>query len=1266
MRNFRQFRPFVLALIGILGLTSALHAQPYEVYCQDGIDNDGDNRIDTNPFGTPPGNLGPDSDCQCFDDVVPGNLQCTANDLSFVVVGLGVQSDGCVNASDTVSVKFGSKLETTGANRYDIGMWVALDGGNARTGKCARQILVPAITPVNTTPTAAQLNSGNGPFRNADNGDLCADLDKTDNPDGTATFNARYNFKDLNSGPAFSVQPEYQLSCGSAANGALTISTCIGYEQNAGGACNNLNQAIPGTGSKCRCQGGLPSSIPVPNLALSCGCTAAPNSGVVTCDVTYSNNGSGTCIQVSSTGETEFACGTARYLRFKTSYPVANGSLTTLPSTCTPTTSGTTTANCNAGPGRGTATDNGTGTITWLPKSDNGAGSGTIGWIGTNESEKMRFTYTQSSPGPQTLSFPTIAEWADNASFTGAVQQTALSCGPTLTTPVTLQSFRAHPDGDEMVIDWSTSTEAGTVGFDIVAETAEGEFRLNDNPVPSQKVDSLEPLAYRLRVPLEGLEGAQFFVAEVSTSGAVRRHGPFAAGARRGEIAKPEPTDWPAILSEHKSASAERGRSERRSVLAAPPGNQAAEFAGGGPRVRPSVDLAVSQEGVQRLTYEALMGAGIDFTGVKVADFALESGGAEVPITVGGARTFGPGSYVEFVGKALDTLYTDTNVYTLRAERRGVRVAVDATAPNPAASAVPHYVETARVERNLTYSFGSPNGDPWFERYLIAFSQPTSASFTVSVDHLAVGAASSALRLELWGVTNWTQSPDHHLVATFNGVTVADDIFDGLIDHPIAARLPAGIVTEGANTLTLTQPADTGVAWDYIALESYAIDYPRTFVAQSDRLRFSAAGQRFQVGGFTSPNIVIYRVASNGTATQVTGGVVTGAAGSFTVSFPGSPAVSSYTLSAVSALAAPGIAVARELKALDSGAAQLLIISHPDFVSSLGALVTARVNEGFSVKVVDLRDVYARNSYGIRDPQAIRRYVAYAQANLGTRYVLLVGGDTYDYRGYASTGALSFVPSIYAATGPYVNFAPADPLIGDTNGDGVPDLPVGRFPVRTAAELESMIWKTLAYGSKPYGQTAVMAADSFDAPSATSFAVISDGLAAKLSEDWSVTRAYIDQDGVVLAKSNLIAAINNGVALTTFIGHSGPTAWTFQGLMRSTDAGLLENSDAPTLVFQLGCWNSYYVSPTSEGLAQRFLLAGDRGAAVVLGATTLTETDSDRAFGPIALEALVQPGMTVGDAILGAKRALATEHPEMRDVLVGFTILGDPTVVVEP
>src|SRR4051794_27428291 len=54
----------------------------------------------------------------------PGN-SCTANDVTFVLVGLGDQTDGCLTTSDTLSIYMGARLEnTSGQTRYDIGLFI--------------------------------------------------------------------------------------------------------------------------------------------------------------------------------------------------------------------------------------------------------------------------------------------------------------------------------------------------------------------------------------------------------------------------------------------------------------------------------------------------------------------------------------------------------------------------------------------------------------------------------------------------------------------------------------------------------------------------------------------------------------------------------------------------------------------------------------------------------------------------------------------------------------------------------------------------------------------------------------------------------------------------------------------------------------------------------------------------------------------------------------------------------------------------------------
>jgi hypothetical protein len=64
-------------------------------------------------------------------------------------------------------------------------------------------------------------------------------------------------------------------------------------------------------------------------------------------------------------------------------------------------------------------------------------------------------------------------------------------------------------------------------------------------------------------------------------------------------------------------------------------------------------------------------------------------------------------------------------------------------------------------------------------------------------------------------------------------------------------------------------------------------------------------------------------------------------------------------------------------------AADLLIITHKSFLSlaSLGTLVAQRQAQGFTVKVVDVEDLYDEFSYGAHTPQAITDFLARARTN---------------------------------------------------------------------------------------------------------------------------------------------------------------------------------------------------------------------------------------------------------------------------------------------
>jgi uncharacterized repeat protein (TIGR01451 family) len=841
------------------------------------------------------------------------------------------------------------------------------------------------------------------------------------------------------------------------------------------------------------------------------------------------------------------------------------------------------------------------------------------------------------------------------------------------TTPVTLAQFSSSQEGAVVRFDWSTATEVGNAGFNLYAETPEGREKVNDQLIPSNVIDSLEPQSYSYEA---ATSGDVFFIEDVAVNTETRLHGPFNLGEAYGSPPVVEAIDWGAIRAE-VGAEAEPSGPEPLTFTAPQPA-EAPALPDSGYTVLmplvlrappagisyPTVNLAVDQDGLYRVTYEQLLAAGFDFRGATPSDIALTNQGYAVSIYVDGSIYFGPGDYIEFYGEAIDTLYTNTNVYTLQVDSsKAWQATTDFSSPDEGAQTATFYMETAIAENDVAYSPASLNGDPWYDTRLFVWTSSDTWTFNVDVDNLSSGA-DSTLSVDMWGMTSWPdQSPDHHVVVQFNGESVADETFDGSINKPINATLPEGAVVEGTNTLALTLPGDTGADYDIVAYDGFSVTYPRAFVAVNGALEFSSAASAFSVDGLTSADVVVYRL-DGGSLVKLDNVDVAPSENGFSAAFAGSGAQATYLVYSTGSLLIAGLEAPREAVDITSGSADYLVISHSHFISGLDPLVSARQAQGLSVRVVDVDDVYAQFGDGIFDPLAIKKYIRHAIQYMGTDYILLVGGDTYDYFDNEGEGSLSFIPSLYAPTDKWVKFAPVDPFYTDVNGDFTPDAALGRFPVRTTGELSTLVSKTLAYQNKDYAGTALLAADKLDG--SIDFKADSQLFAQQMPQSWNITEAYIDDLGVSTARTTLLQALNNGVALASYVGHSSQSIWSNLNLFNSNDAAALTNNGRPAVVTQWGCWNTYYVNPNYNSLGHKFLLSGDQGAAAVLGAATLTRSESEEALGVAMMPALTQSGTTIGDAMLAAKQQLAQSKYQYLDVILGWTILGDPALVIQP
>lgn len=804
--------------------------------------------------------------------------------------------------------------------------------------------------------------------------------------------------------------------------------------------------------------------------------------------------------------------------------------------------------------------------------------------------------------------------------------------GDPKTTPVALSSFRASPQGAGVAFEWSTATEVGNLGFNLYAEVDGARTQINAALIPSKVVNSLTRQTYSYTGG--SVAGDVFWIEEVAINHKTQSYGPFTLGESYGDNSLPDPIPWNNIRAQHASAHAQT-QQQRLTAW------KRYDY--------PWVNFRVTQKGIYRVTYEDLVAAGVNLAGVPENKLALVNRDQPAPIYVSAKGTFGPGSWIEFYGEPSTSLYTDVNVYQLQVDgSKALRLGDDPKPPRKNETPEAFYMETTTWDENREYAFYSPTDDPWYNVKLFA---PTSKTITLSVDDYVPNQGTVMLGVNLWGGIGYR----HHLNISLNGTPLGSASFKDIEAHAAQVSVPANVLRQGNNQLTLSLPGDTGDPLDIVDVDRYSLTYPRAFVAKNDLLPFASAGKQFQISGLSSPSVVVHRQESNGQWVRLREIAVSSGNPPYTASFAGTGQPARYVVAG--ATRKPGIEVASADLTLASDRAQLLIIAHPDFIPGLQSLVERRQGK-YQVKVADVDAVYDQFGAGAVDPTAIQRYIRYAVENLGTQYVLLVGGDSYDYKNYLGLGSMSFIPSLYAATDELVRHTPVDPLLADVNGDSVPDVPIGRLPVRTVAELQTLLTKIGQYESKFYTQTAVLAADKDFGADAESFATVLD--------DWSVERAYLDQMTAAQAKAQIKASVNAGSALVGFVGHSGPTLWTYKGLFDIYDVLSLGNAGKPTLVSQWGCWNTYYVDPINNSMAQSFLVAGAQGAAAVLGATTLTQDSTERMLGTALTPLLAQPGMTIGDALQQAKRQVAAQNSSARDILLGWTILGDPTQVVTP
>jgi subtilisin-like proprotein convertase family protein len=829
-------------------------------------------------------------------------------------------------------------------------------------------------------------------------------------------------------------------------------------------------------------------------------------------------------------------------------------------------------------------------------------------------------TYARFRVSSAALTTSSFSDSGSPSTSPGEVEDYLIPAG---TLPVTV-AFAAP---SEAGIEWMTSSETANVGFRVLARAKDSRDLVELGRVASQALDSAEPRSYSLPFVNRLAPGSVVFLDEIGTTGKTRRHGPFAVGKPWGERPVQHDVDWQAVRAELAEAP-------RR------------EFAAPGPMTA-EARILISKAGIQRLTHADLLAAGVDLTGVPVAKIALLDAGKPVARFVGGSE-FAKGTYwtsesfLEFYFEPKLTLASPYDALELRVHPGGVWVAANGSVPTAGEAVLVQ--SNAGFAPNRQYNSAAPNGDPWFDDRVLAFG--SAATLTRSFDLPNLAAGSVSLTLDLWGVTNWPGvSPDHHVVVRLNGTQLESSFFDGLTPWTRTFDV-SGRVNASGNQIEIVLPLDTGYSFDLVHLEGFSVSYAKTSTAENGRLEGQTRSKAgWTVNGFTSGKVSLW---TGSTRTQL----LVGATGSVVA-----PAVTGrFAMAETTAQWTPrvvaGIPVASRRPAAD-----YLIVTHPDLAQAVDSLVALQQSRGLSVEVATTDAIYAQYSDHAPSAEAIRSYIA-AAGERRLRYVLLVGAESYDPYDYLGLGSISYVPTSYTRFNEYVAFGPSDDVTADRDGDRVPDVAIGRLPVRTPSELASVVDKLVAWQGRAPAKLALIAAGKSPGGE-TSVTQVGTSHVAALGS-WTKTTSFVDESSTAVVRADVLAALNSGTPLVSYVGHSSYGQWDSTPILKWDDVATLANVGQPNLVVQWGCWNAYFASPEVETLSNRLLLTPTVGAAAVIGSTALTSTQSHEALGANFLARVSAGDATIGQALLTAKRQLAVTSPGALDAIMGQVLLGDP------
>lgn len=448
-----------------------------------------------------------------------------------------------------------------------------------------------------------------------------------------------------------------------------------------------------------------------------------------------------------------------------------------------------------------------------------------------------------------------------------------------------------------------------------------------------------------------------------------------------------------------------------------------------------------------------------------------------------------------------------------------------------------------------------------------------------------------------------------------------------------------------------------------------------------------------------------------------------------------------YLLARLDSVATPTVTPHSPVNFGDVLAANAIYIGPAQWRNAVQPLLTLRSSQGHTPLYVNVEDIFDVYGYGYISAPAIRNFLRHRsdwQNPARTISVVLVGDGTYDPYNYQRTafpgGSIFPVPPYMADVDIYINEVPCETCYAQLHGDDpvtgddpdarnpklnvfIPDVWLGRFPVRSENEVTGLINKIVAYeragGVADWGETKLLLAENYilsineqnqvTVDPAGDFAAEADEVAAALGSGVNVKRIYYDHspdrrlDGTIApngllntvervppepwripsipdVRQQTIDAINAGAGLMVYNGHSNH--WNYakledrsgngvSPLLSIIEANALRNAERLFFGLSMTCLTSQFAKPAVSGTLDELFVRNPNGGAIATWGPTGQGVVHGHKYlqrGFMAqLHASAGGAHYVGDLVTAGYNSLLTSPASNAlDALKTFAILGDP------